>query len=98
MAALRSRHFWAIPITDRLSSQPSRVAKHAGVGGGRRNCDDRPLTEIGVGWLWPAAAAVGARRIVAALGWHHLSPYTEQPDRAVVVQAVQQVECGLGDD
>jgi hypothetical protein len=58
----------------------------------------RPLTEIGVGWLWPAAAAVGARRIIAALGWHHLRPYAEQPDRAVVVQAVQQVDCGLGDD
>jgi len=87
-----------VPERDRLSSQPSGVAKHAGVGGDRRNCDDRPLTEMGVGWLWPAAAAVGARRIVAALGWHHLSPYAEQPDRAVVVQAVQQVECGLGDD
>ena len=55
-------------------------------------------TEISVGWLWPAAGAVGARRIVAALRWHHLSPYAEQPDWAVVVQAVQQVECGLADD
>ena len=38
-----------------------------------------------------------ARPWTPALGWHHLGPNPEQPDRAVVVEAVQQVERCLGD-
>ena len=44
----------AASLVDRLSSRPSWVAKHhAGIAGGRRNCDDRPLTEMGVGGYGP---------------------------------------------
>ena len=44
-----------------------------------------------------AAAAVGARRLVPALGWHHLRPHPEQPHRPVVAQRPVEAERGVGD-